>query len=166
MSESKPTLRREQIAGMNIHYIMWSLDYFLDVQQRLRHHIRTGGNHYAIANVEHGGGHDRARAKKRLHHRETEAANVEAGTIQHHERTVLHRSVAGRQENHDRRNERNNQAEQRNQQHAGIMRIRSKRIDDRAWQHQIENNGLHNAVIAIFEQAGTFEQVSGENNQQ
>ena len=33
MSESKPTLRREQIAGMNIHYIMWSLDYFLDVQQ-------------------------------------------------------------------------------------------------------------------------------------
>ena len=34
------------------------------------------------------------------------------------------------------------------------MRIRSKRIDDRAWQHQIENNGLHNAVIAIFEQAG------------
>ena len=35
MSESKPTLRREQIAGMNIHYIMWSLDYFLDVQQRL-----------------------------------------------------------------------------------------------------------------------------------
>ena len=29
MSESKPTLRREQIAGMNIHYIMWSLDYFL-----------------------------------------------------------------------------------------------------------------------------------------
>lgn len=35
MSESKPTLRREQIAGMNIHYIMWSLDYFLDAQQRL-----------------------------------------------------------------------------------------------------------------------------------
>ena len=35
MSESKPTLHREQIAGMNIHYIMWSLDYFLDVQQRL-----------------------------------------------------------------------------------------------------------------------------------
>ena len=35
MPESKPTLRREQIAGMNIHYIMWSLDYFLDVQQRL-----------------------------------------------------------------------------------------------------------------------------------
>ncbi|MFR7797522.1 MAG: TIM barrel protein, partial [Collinsella sp.] len=28
-------LRREQVAGMNIHYIMWSLDYFLDVQQRL-----------------------------------------------------------------------------------------------------------------------------------
>ena len=35
MSETKPTLRREQIAGMNIHYIMWSLDYFLDTQQRL-----------------------------------------------------------------------------------------------------------------------------------
>ena len=35
MSESKPTLRREQIAGMNIHYIMWSLDYFLDAHQRL-----------------------------------------------------------------------------------------------------------------------------------
>lgn len=28
MPETKPTLRREQIAGMNIHYIMWSLDYF------------------------------------------------------------------------------------------------------------------------------------------
>ena len=35
MPETKPTLRREQIAGMNIHYIMWSLDYFLDTQQRL-----------------------------------------------------------------------------------------------------------------------------------
>ena len=35
MAEPKPTLRREQIAGMNIHYIMWSLDYFLDTQERL-----------------------------------------------------------------------------------------------------------------------------------
>ncbi|AEB06819.1 Xylose isomerase domain-containing protein TIM barrel [Coriobacterium glomerans PW2] len=34
-STSKPHLRREQIAGMNIHYIMWSLDYFLNAQQRL-----------------------------------------------------------------------------------------------------------------------------------
>ena len=35
LSASTPRLRREQVAGMNIHYIMWSLDYFLDVQQRL-----------------------------------------------------------------------------------------------------------------------------------
>ena len=34
-SAGSPRLRREQVAGMNIHYIMWSLDYFLDVQQRL-----------------------------------------------------------------------------------------------------------------------------------
>ena len=32
---SAPRLRREQISGMNIHYIMWSLDYFLDAQQRI-----------------------------------------------------------------------------------------------------------------------------------
>lgn len=31
---SKPTIRREQIAGMNIHYVNYSLDYFLDAQQR------------------------------------------------------------------------------------------------------------------------------------
>lgn len=31
---SKPTIRREQVAGMNIHYINYSLDYFLDAQQR------------------------------------------------------------------------------------------------------------------------------------
>ena len=35
LSASTPRLRREQVAGMNIHYIMWSLDYFLDAQQRL-----------------------------------------------------------------------------------------------------------------------------------
>lgn len=35
LNASAPRLRREQVAGMNIHYIMWSLDYFLDVQQRL-----------------------------------------------------------------------------------------------------------------------------------
>ena len=34
-SAPAPHLRREQVAGMNIHYIMWSFDYFLDVQQRL-----------------------------------------------------------------------------------------------------------------------------------
>lgn len=28
------TIRREQVAGMNIHYINYSLDYFLDAQQR------------------------------------------------------------------------------------------------------------------------------------
>jgi protein FrlC len=33
MSES--TIRREQVAGMNIHYLNYSLDYFLDAQQRL-----------------------------------------------------------------------------------------------------------------------------------
>ncbi len=32
---SKPVLRREQVAGMNIHYLNYSLDYFLDAQQRL-----------------------------------------------------------------------------------------------------------------------------------
>lgn len=32
LNASAPRLRREQVAGMNIHYIMWSLDYFLDVQ--------------------------------------------------------------------------------------------------------------------------------------
>ena len=137
----------------------------LDMQQRLRHHIRACGNHHAIANVEHGGGNDRARAKKSLHYGETETAHVEAGAIQHHERAILHRAMAGRQENHDRRNERNDQAEQRNQQQAGIMRIRSKRIDDRTRQHQIENSGLHNAIIAILEQAGSLEQISGEDNQ-
>jgi len=31
---AKPILRREQLAGMNIHYINDSLDYFLDAQQR------------------------------------------------------------------------------------------------------------------------------------
>jgi protein FrlC len=31
---SKPRIRREQIAGMNIHYVNYSLDYFLDAQQR------------------------------------------------------------------------------------------------------------------------------------
>ena len=30
----KPTIHREQVAGMNIHYINYSLDYFLDAQQR------------------------------------------------------------------------------------------------------------------------------------
>ena len=46
------------------------------------------------------------------------------------------------------------------------MRIRSKRIDNRARQHQIENNGLNNAIIAILEQAGPLKQISGEDNQQ
>ncbi len=32
---SAPKIRREQVAGMNIHYLNYSLDYFLDVQQRL-----------------------------------------------------------------------------------------------------------------------------------
>lgn len=32
---STPTLRREQVAGMNIHYLYHSLEYFLDTQQRL-----------------------------------------------------------------------------------------------------------------------------------
>ena len=31
---SKPRIRREQVAGMNIHYVNYSLDYFLDAQQR------------------------------------------------------------------------------------------------------------------------------------
>lgn len=31
----KPHIRREQVAGMNIHYLNYSLDYFLDAQQRL-----------------------------------------------------------------------------------------------------------------------------------
>lgn len=31
----RPSIRREQIAGMNIHYLNYSLDYFLDAQQRL-----------------------------------------------------------------------------------------------------------------------------------
>ncbi len=35
MSERKPYLHRSQVAGMNIHYIMWSLDYFLATQERL-----------------------------------------------------------------------------------------------------------------------------------
>lgn len=30
-----PKIRREQVAGMNIHYLNYSLDYFLDTQQRL-----------------------------------------------------------------------------------------------------------------------------------
>lgn len=30
-----PKLRREQVAGMNIHYVNYSLDYFLDAQQRI-----------------------------------------------------------------------------------------------------------------------------------
>lgn len=30
-----PTLRRDQVAGMNIHYLNYSLDYFLDAQERL-----------------------------------------------------------------------------------------------------------------------------------
>lgn len=29
------SIRREQVAGMNIHYVNYSLDYFLDAQQRL-----------------------------------------------------------------------------------------------------------------------------------
>lgn len=31
----KPNIRREQVAGMNIHYLYYSLDDFLDTQQRL-----------------------------------------------------------------------------------------------------------------------------------
>ena len=93
-------------------------------------------------------------------------ADVEAGTVEHGERAILHRRVTCGEEDEHGRDERDHEAEDGDPQHAGIMRIRSKRIDDRAWQHQIENNGLHNAVIAIFEQAGTFEQVPGENNQQ
>lgn len=31
----RPHIRREQIAGMNIHYLHYSLDYFLDTQERL-----------------------------------------------------------------------------------------------------------------------------------
>lgn len=31
----RPRIRREQVAGMNIHYLNYSLDYFLDAQQRL-----------------------------------------------------------------------------------------------------------------------------------
>ena len=34
-SVGRPKLRREQVAGMNIHYLNYSLDYFLDTQQRL-----------------------------------------------------------------------------------------------------------------------------------
>ena len=30
-----PKIRREQVAGMNIHYVNYSLDYFLDAQQRI-----------------------------------------------------------------------------------------------------------------------------------
>lgn len=32
---NEPHIRREQVAGMNIHYLNYSLDYFLDAQQRL-----------------------------------------------------------------------------------------------------------------------------------
>lgn len=31
----KKLLNREQIAGMNIHYLFYSLDYFLDAQKEL-----------------------------------------------------------------------------------------------------------------------------------
>ena len=31
----QPTIKREQIAGMNIHYLYYSLDYFLDSQQKI-----------------------------------------------------------------------------------------------------------------------------------
>jgi len=34
MTMATPKIRREQIAGMNIHYVNYSLDYFLDSQQR------------------------------------------------------------------------------------------------------------------------------------
>ncbi len=33
-------IRREQVAGMNIHYLFYSLDYFLDAQKELGFKIR------------------------------------------------------------------------------------------------------------------------------
>lgn len=35
MTMERPSIRREQVAGMNIHYVNYSLDYFLDTQQKL-----------------------------------------------------------------------------------------------------------------------------------
>ena len=32
---TKPSIRRDQVAGMNIHYINYSFDYFLDAQERI-----------------------------------------------------------------------------------------------------------------------------------
>ena len=62
----------------------------LNVQQGLRHDVRAGGHHHAIADIEHGGRDDRGRAEKGLYHGKTEASDIEAGTVEHGEGAILH----------------------------------------------------------------------------
>ena len=138
----------------------------LDVQEGLRHDVRAGRHHHAVADVEHGRWHDRRGAEKRLYHREAEAADVEAGTVEHGERAILHRRVTCGEEDEHGRDERDHEAEDGDPQHAGIMRVRGERVDDGAGQNQVEQGDLHDAVVAVFEFAGAFEQVAGEDDGQ
>jgi hypothetical protein len=46
------------------------------------------------------------------------------------------------------------------------MRVRGERVDDGAGQNQVEQGDLHDAVVAVFEFAGAFEQVAGEDDGQ
>ncbi len=138
----------------------------LDVQQLLRHHIRAGRHHRAIADVEHGRGHDRRGAQERLHHRIAETADVEAGAVEHDERPVLHGFVPRRQKDEHQRNERDHEAEHGDPQHADIMRIRGERIDDGAGKRQIEQRDLHHAIVAVLEFSNPFEQIARQNYQQ
>ena len=70
------------------------------------------------------------------------------------------------QEDEHGRDERDHEAEDGDPQHAGIMRVRGERVDDGAGQNQVEQGDLHDAVVAVFEFAGAFEQVAGEDDGQ
>ena len=91
---------------------------------------------------------------------------LKAGTVEHGERAILHRRVTCGEEDEHGRDERDHEAEDGDPQHAGIMRVRGERVDDGAGQNQVEQGDLHDAVVAVFEFAGAFEQVAGEDDGQ
>jgi hypothetical protein len=106
------------------------------------------------------------RTQERRDHGEAEAAYVESRTVQHHERASGDRLMQRGQKDHDGWNKSDDQAEYGNPQQFDLVWIRCKRVDDRAWQHQVEDRRLQNTVIALPEQTGTFERIAGQNDQQ
>ena len=136
------------------------------MQQRLRHHIGARRDHHAVADVEHGGRHQRRRADQRLQDREAEATHVVPRPVEHQECAVGHGS-APRVDVHDQRgHQRRHEREGRHGEQAHVVRVRGEGVDDRARQDQVELGLLDYPVVAVAEQSEAFEQVAGGDDEQ